>query len=551
MNLQRLSLISILSFIPILLIAVSNEQDTLLMKLNREIRNKHQYDDKKRQKINNLKQLLQIQQISEAQEYDINNNLAKEYQKFIIDSAIYYLEKNLRIADKIDDSDRKTETKLQLSLLYSATGMYIESKDILNNIDRGKLPDRLLPSYFETCSQFYGHYAQSNNRHSHFGLNEAYRDSLLSILDKESPKYKIAYAEKMLYQNQLEIAQKRLYNLLENITEEDPNYALITYLLGNVYQRKHNSELQRKFYMLSAIADIRNSIKDNASFQSLSLLYYEAGDIDQAYLYTRSAIEDAVFCNVRFRTIEISEFYSIINTAYLAKEKKQKSELQLYLILISVLSVFLIIGVIYVYKQMKRVSRIRKELYRTNVKLTELNQDISNTNNQLSDVNKKLSESDHIKEEYIAHFFDLCSTYITKLENYRKSLNKKAANNQLDELFKMLKSTTLVENELEELYKKFDDIFLNLYPTFVEDFNSLLIKEEQVLPRQGELLNTELRIFALIRLGITDSVKIAGFLRYSLSTIYNYRTKARNKAAVSRDEFEEMVMKIGTLQQKR
>ena len=196
---------------------------------------------------------------------------------------------------------------------------------------------------------------------------------------------------------------------------------------------------------------------------------------------------------------------------------------------------------------MKKVSRIKEELHLSSQKLADLNKDISETNAQLNEMNSQLSESNHVKEEYIAHFFDLCSTYINKLENYRKSLNKKATEKQLDELFKMLKSTTVVDNELEELYKNFDNIFLNLYPTFVKDFNSLLIKDEQAILKQGELLNTELRIFALIRLGITDSVKIAAFLRYSLSTIYNYRTKGRNKAAVSRDEFEEMVSKIGII----
>ncbi|NDV78593.1 DUF6377 domain-containing protein [Dysgonomonas sp. 511] len=528
-----------------------NEQDSLIIKLYKEINNKPFYDNKKRQKINALEQLLNVKNLSVLQEYGINTQLAQEYRKYIIDSAIYYTEKNRELALTVDNMELLAETRLQLSLLYSATGMYIEAKDILNNIDRGSISENLLPLYFEANSQFCGHYAQSNSRHSYFQINEAYRDSLLSVIDPNSTKYKISYAEKILFQNQLEIAEKRLQTLLEKTPEDDTDYGLITYLLGNVYKKKHNVGLQKHYYALSALADIRNSIKDNASMQSLALLAYESEDIDMAYKFTKSAIDDAVFCNVRFRTIEISEFYSIINTAYLAKEKKQKEELQLSLIFISILSLFLIIAVIYVYKQMKRVARIRKELYRTNVKLTELNKDISDSNTLLHKVNTELSESNHVKEEYIAHFFDLCSAYITKLEDYRKALNKKAANNQLDELFKMLKSTTIVDNELEELYKKFDNIFLSLYPTFVEDFNSLLIKEEQVILKPGELLNTELRIFALIRLGITDSVKIAGFLRYSLSTIYNYRTKARNKAAVSRNEFEERVMNIGILQQKR
>jgi len=243
----------------------------------------------------------------------------------------------------------------------------------------------------------------------------------------------------------------------------------------------------------------------------------------------------------------MSEVYSIINTVYQEREAQRKSELQIYLLCISLLSLFLLVAIIYVYKQMKKVSRIRTELYETSQKLAELNKDITETNSQLQESNLQLSESNLVKEEYIAHFFNLCSTYINKLENYRIILNKKATAKQFDEIYKILKSTTLVDNELEELYKNFDIIFLNLYPTFVKDFNALLIPEEQIVLKQNELLNTELRIFALIRLGITDSVKIAAFLRYSLSTIYNYRTRARNKAAVSRNDFEEMVMKIGSM----
>lgn len=528
-----------------------NEADSVFSILNRELNNKAVYIDKKEQKINGLKELLDTPNLLKAQEYDINMKLSAEYKKYKIDSAIFYVEKNQEIAAILHDKDMIDETNLKLSLLYSASGIYLESKQILNTINRQALSEKLLPLYFEAYSQFYGHYAQSNSRHTYFQKNEAYRDSLLTILDPHSFQYRIAYAEKILYQGQLEIATNRLTLLLKDVSPDDPNYAMVTYLLGTAYKNKHNLELQKQYYAISAICDIRNAIKDNASLQSLASTYYEEGNIDQAYKLTKSAIEDAVFCNVRFRTIEISEFFTIINTAYLAKEYKQKSELKRFLIFTSILVLCLVVAVIYVYKQMKRVSRIRKELYRANVKLIDMNEDMTNTNSQLNDVNLQLSEANHIKEEYIAHFFDLCSTYVGKLEDYRKSLNKKAANNQLDELFKMLKSTTIVDNELEELYKQFDNIFLNLYPGFVEGFNSLLIKEEQVQLKPGELLNTELRIFALIRLGITDSVKIAGFLRYSLSTIYNYRTKARNKAAVSRDEFENQVMKIGIIQKIR
>lgn len=526
-------------------------KDSLLATLDKELDNRILYIEKKDQKLNNLKDLLNSSNISKANEYDINMKLSDGYKKYKIDSAVFYAKKNLEIATSMHDLYKEDETKLRLASLYSSSGMYIEAKDILDDMDRATLPDKILPLYFEVYSQFYGHYAQSNNIHTYFHKNEAYRDSLLKTLDTQSIKYKITNAEKTLYQGQLKIAEKRLLAILDEIDENDPDYALVTYLLGTLYKNKNDLLRQKQYYTISALCDIKNAIKDNASLQSLALTYYEEGDIDEAYKLTKAAIEDAVFCNVRFRTIEISEFFSLVNTIYLAKEHKQKQELKQLLIFTTILILCLIIGVVYVYKQMKRISRIRKELYTANVKLIDLNEDITNTNNQLNNVNHLLSEVNLVKEEYIAHFFDLCSSYINKLEDYRKALNKKASQNKLNELFTMLKSTTIVDNELDELYKKFDNIFISLYPTFVEDFNSLLIKEEQIQLKPGEILNTELRIFALIRLGITDSVKIASFLRYSLSTIYNYRTKTRNKAAVSRDEFENLVMSIGIIQKNR
>lgn len=517
--------------------------------LDKMIADKQRYDEQKEEKIHRHKDMLRLKELSKIQEFEINDNLSKEYFKYKLDSAIFYGERNLQIAKELHRDDLVNASKIQLSMYYSTSGMYIEAQEILKSINRETMEQNLLPEYYYSVSQFYGHYSQSNNNRKYMRLNEAYRDSLLSVLSPDSQEYQFTYAEKILYQGQIDIAEKRLLSLLSKTPEEDKDYAFITYLLGYLYKQKQKDELQKYYFALSAIADIKNAIKDNASLQSLALAFYESGDIDRAYRYMKSAIDDAVSSNVRFRTIEISEFYTVINTAYVAKEKKQKRTLQTLIFSISLVSLFLILSIIYVYKQKNRVARIRKELYRTNVRLTELNEDITRSNEQLHEVNAKLSDSNHIKEEYIAHFFNLLSSSINRLENYRKSLLKKAMNNQLDEVVKSLRSTSLTENQLEDLYLQFDSTFLNLYPSFVEQFNALLIKEEQITLKPGELLNTELRIYALIRLGITDSVKIAEFLRYSVSTIYNYRTKARNKAAVSRKKFEEMVMEIDSYAQ--
>ena len=524
----------------------SDSTDIILAKLNDALKNKSHYVHLKEERILNFKKI-KSDDLTKEQEYNYNKTLYTEYLKFNSDSAILYVKKNLKIAAELQNNDLLNLANLQLVTLYSSSGKYRESEAILKSIDKKELSKNLLPNYYIAYREFFEHYAANSYDVKYIEQIRKYRDSLLTVLTPGTLNYQIARIQQEMAQKKFDTSEKQLLDLLKNIKEDNPQYAMITYLLGNIYERTNKLELRKKYFALSATSDIKNANKDNASLQELALVFYKIGDVDMAYKLTQSAIEDALYCNVQFRTLLMSEVYSIINTVYLEKEAKRKTELQLYLLCISLLSAFLIVAVIYVYKQMQKVSRIRGELYITSQKLAELNKDITETNNQLQERNAQLSESNHVKEEYIAHFFNLCSTYINKLENYRVILNKKATAKQFDEIYKILKSTTLVDNELEELYKNFDIIFLNLYPTFVKDFNALLIPEEQIVLKQGELLNTELRIFALIRLGITDSVKIAAFLRYSLSTIYNYRTRARNKAAVSRNDFEEMVMKIGLI----
>ena len=521
--------------------------DVILKELNEAIKNKQHYVKIKEERILNFKKI-KSDNLTKEQEYNYNKTLYFEYQKLNSDSAIQYVKKNLKIAEELQNKTLFNLAQLQLVTLYSSSGKYRESEAILKSINKNNLNPSLLPNYYISYREFFEHYAANSYSAEYSKQIGKYRDSLLNILNPNTLDYKINRIQQDVFiDKKYKDPKQQLLALLNKTKEESPQYAMITYLLGKIAEATHDLEARKKYYALSATSDIKNANKDNASLQELALVFYEIGDVDMAYKLTQSAIEDALYCNVQFRTLLMSEVYSIINTVYQEREAQRKSDLQIYLLCISLLSLFLLVAIIYVYKQMKKVSRIRTELYETSQKLAELNKDITETNSRLQESNLQLSESNLVKEEYIAHFFSLCSTYINKLENYRISLNKKATAKQFDEIYKILKSTTLVDNELEELYKNFDIIFLNLYPTFVKDFNALLIPEEQITLKQNELLNTELRIFALIRLGITDSVKIAAFLRYSLSTIYNYRTRARNKAAVSRNDFEEMVVKIGSM----
>lgn len=280
------------------------------------------------------------------------------------------------------------------------------------------------------------------------------------------------------------------------------------------------------------------------------MIHYEEKKLADAFKFTQSAIDDVISSGIHFRAIEIYKFNSIINTAYQTEQSRSRSNLTTFLISTSIILFLLVLLVICIYIQMKKILKIKRALVQSNQELLRLNDKLNNINNQLNDTNNQLYEISNVKEHYIAEFFDVCFSYISKMEKYQNVLYKYAINKYYDELIKKLKSSALVDEELTALYARFDKVFLGLYPTFVADFNALLKDGEQIVLKSDALLNRELRIYALLRLGITDSGKIANFLRCSTSTVYNYRTRMRNKAAVDRDEFENEIMKINSTQEK-
>lgn len=522
-----------------------NELKSLTDILDNMIADKQVYNTVKDKRINDLKNLLGEGDITPEYEYGINRKLYNEYKKYKLDSAICYSERNVKIADMLENNNLRYNSYISLASLYSFSGRFRESEDILKKINPRLLPKEILADYYDAYSRFYEHYGAMSNQGQYERYTELYRDSLISVLDTSSFRYKSNMAHKHLYRGQTDKAEKLMLETLNEVQPDTPEYALVTHYLGVVNSIKGQHEQERKYYTMSAVADIKNSIKENASFQRLALIYYDSGDITRAFRYAQSAIEDAVSSGVQFRTAQMSEFYSIINSSYQAKEAKTNGKLKQYILLISLLTLFMVLLVAYIYKQMKKLSVVKEELSQTNTKLTDLNNKLNQTNSLVNDRNEQLWESNHIKEQYIAQFFHLCSAYIDKMEDYRKELLKLAGNRRYEDLMKRLKSTTLLESEIEELYNNFDSIFLNIYPTFVSEFNALLMDEEQIILKTDDLLNTELRIYALLRLGISDSTKIAAFLRCSMSTVYNYRTKMRNKSVVPRDEFENAVMNIG------
>jgi len=466
--------------------------------------------------------------------------LVRHYEKYQIDSAIAYVRAYRALGAQLKDGFATLRADIYLSKLYSSAGKHIESARMLESIDRAALPADLLPPYFEARIAFGSHYGQSSNNPLYFTQSESYRDSLLNVLDPRSEAHRIALATKKLFRYETEEADSILKTLLADMDDSRPERALIAYFLGIVCKNRGDLDEQLYYFGISAIADTKNAVRDNASLQALALCHYEKGDIDRAHVFIQEAISDAVFCNVRYRTLENSSFFSVIHAAFREKENARTGALRRNFVVTGTLSLLLLSVLSILYLRVKELRKTRTDLRTANAELTK-------PNGQLLKANTDLSEANHIKEEYIAQFFDICSSYIDKIDEYRKFLLKKFSSNRLEEISKFLKSQALVKSELDELYRNFDMIFLNLYPYFIPEFNKLLKPEERIVLRPGELLTTELRIFALIRLGITDSAKIAGFLRYSLRTVYNYRVKVRNKAAGPKDEFDGKIKAIGEI----
>jgi len=525
----------------------NNDIDSLLKVLDSSVDNYQVFSNQKEEQLNKLKDLLKYAN-NDDQRYKICGQLYDNYKSYKSDSALTYAQKKLQIAEKMNNRWNLTDAKLNLASIMGTSGMYKESMDILETINIQDNPD-LKAYYFHVYRTVYGFMADytvsTREKERYNKLVSNFRDSLLVVNPPNSETHIMVKTDQLIANKKSDEAIKILLTYYPAIKNDKHTRAIIAYCISVTYQKQQNRENEKKWLIISAINDIQSATKDYISLRSLAFLLYKEGDIDRAYKYIKRSLEDALFCNARLRTYEISQMLPIIDQAYQHQSQARQRQLVISLISISLLSVFLLIAVLSVYRQMRKLSVARKDLSQANKLLNDLNKELSETNKLLKHSNETLSEANLIKEEYIGRYMDQCSAYIDKLDDYRRLLNKTATAGKIDDLIQTIKSKQFIEDELKEFYTNFDSTFLQLFPTFVEEFSALLVDNEEIQLKSGELLNTELRIFALIRLGISDSVKISHFLRYSLSTIYNYRTKLRNKSAVPRDEFESYVMKIG------
>ena len=528
--------------------ADSSRADSLLLKLDQAIKERPIYMEQKELKLVELKRLLH-RQIPDEERFAILGTLLDEYRSFNTDSALHMAEEREQIAIRLGNREYIDNARMNKADVLGMTGMYKEVMDLMRNIHIDRLPVDIHPYYYHIYRTVYGLMADyavtAYEKKLYTELTDKYRDSLLLVNKDNLLIHTLIQSDQYNVRNEYDKAIRLLTDYLALQKDYEHDVAICAYTLSESYRLKGDKEKEKEYLIVSAMADMKTAVREYISLRKLAVLLYQEGDIERAYSYVKICMEDAAACNARLRKLEILEIFPIINDAYQQKTEKQQEQMKWALVSISLLSLFLLLAIFYVYKQMKKVAAARREVIDANKRLKELNDELHLSNAQLKEANHSIAENSYLKEEYIGRYMDQCSVYLEKMDNYRRSLGKIAATGNVEELYKNIKSSKFIEGELKEFYTNFDNTFLQLFPTFVEDFNALLADDEQISLKAGERMNTELRIFALIRLGITDSVKIAQFLRYSVTTIYNYRTKVRNKPAGDRDLLEQEVMTIG------
>ena len=524
--------------------------DSLLNVLDKTIKEADTYVQIKENKLHELKKEARKTPPVSVERYHLNNDIYLEYKVYSSDSALHYLNENMLLARQLNDKERELKIQLELSYLLSSIGMYMEAADILNSIDRQTLPSSLLGYYYTCYEHVYFEAGAAQPRYKMFAsryakLSHAYRDSMQVTLDPSSATYlwlrETQLREAGKYDEALEFSDRRL----AEASFGTPQYALVAYQRFRLFESMGKKDEHLYYLVLSAISDVRSAIKEQSSLMVLAQELNRKGDLKRAYDYINFSWEISQFYKTRLRSWMNITPLSMINGNYQDIIKQQNRELLIYITCVALLALLLVIALIYIYRQMKALSIAKKGLQEVNERLFSLNEELEEVNRHLRSTNLELSESNLIKEAYIARFFKLCSVYVDRLQAYRKLVNKKLQRGQVAELLKMTHlSNDIVTVEVQELYANFDSAFLHLFPNFVESLNALLLPEEQIVLKPDELLNTELRIFALIRLGIKDSSQIAELLHYSVNTIYNYRSRVKTKARVSRDDFEDLVAKI-------
>ena len=509
-------------------------------------------------KIGEAKRALAFEN-SAQNKYQINFQLYELYRAFVSDSAMYHLSECIKLADQLGDASGSVKCRALMAIRCSNIGMYDEALNTLDSIRPVGIDTLSLGIYYEAYNNVYSELAYytrlDHMKQTYQAKAEHYKQLMLAILPPTYETCFLRLEQQAQGEGNIDEAMRINDAWLKTVEPGSHPYALVALYRYIEYKIRGDKEQMMHWLVESVLADIRNAAMDQGSMWELANELMLNGDIDKASSYISFTSDCANRYGSRQRNWQIAPLLTTIAKNYKTQSEHTTNQLRMLLVAISLLLLLLLGVLIFLRRRNHQLDHARMELkdkntelHTANQQLAEQTEELSTLNHQLSIVNSQLSETNRVKEEYIGRFMSLCSQYIDKLDNYRKMVNKKMKNKELEDLFRLSKSTELKEKELEELYQNFDSVFLHLFPNFVNDFNALLQDDTQIHPKEENRLTTEIRIFALIRLGIEDSSKIAEFLHYSVNTIYNYRARIKNGALDNRESFERRIKQLGNIQ---
>ena len=527
-------------------ISVAQPMEELLLRLDETIASADRYQTEKEVRIKTIENPLHSRGISAEQRYSIYGQLYEEYLTYNFAKASEALANQEQAAAELGDKGLMNEVLISRAMLDAIGGLYLEASNILlDRIDTTILTDAQKIKYWDAQQRFLFDYRDNFRGEDQDGTVSAkiawYRNAILSAAPENSPLYQgIAVRQAMDARNwgQADFLCK---NLLSKLDPDSHEYANWAYYEARICEQLERQEEMNGWFIRSAMADIKTATKDNASLCSLSQELFGSGELERAFLYITKSLDDARFYDAWLRQWQIAEVFPDIQRGYEEFRARQDRRNKVLLVTISVLALITLLGSFWVFKAYRKQRRLNVKVREMNRQIQEFSSSLQAVNSQLTKTNSELSEANAAKEEYIGIFVNLSSDYIDKTRKYQASVRKRIVNGQYAEILEEISSQKLLDEELDLFYKLFDQAFLKLYPDFVGQFNSLLRPECRIEPKDGELLTTELRIFALIRLGITQSSQIASLLRYSVNTIYNYRAQIKKGAVVDKEVFEEKV----------
>ena len=472
--------------------------------------------------------------------YELEMNIAREFFAFSFDSTQLYLKHCQELArDVLDDQDLYNETSVQLGHLYAKAGSYLEASQLLyGGLDTTTFSPSLMAEYMWVLYDYSKDLAGNSGMVEKLSIPPAasFRPRLYELQPKDSDRWRSVLRDEFMEQGKLASADSVNRLLLATVKPEDRDYAIFAYFQSEIEYLKGHEPERIAWLIRSAECDIVNAVKDYASLTMVAQNILPM-DVDRSFRYLRMAQEDAVLYNAKLRPWQISRFLMEVEKAYSVRQDRQKKASLFTAILLAVLVLVLSLVAYFLVSRSRKLSRMQKALESSNTQLAAANE-------ELSVLNRQISKADKVKDAYIMDFLQGLSEQVAQIRAQDNRFRNLLKQGKSDQLFRELAISERSEKALEEFYRKFDETFLALYPDFVEQFNALLQEDARIVPPPGRL-TTELRIFALIRLGVDDSKKIAAMLDYSVSTIYNYKVSVKNAALGDRDKFEEQVKMIG------